>query len=498
MMPWGLEILAVVVDHFARGRYLFTHLGPAASLRIPHDGVRGHIQRPLRTGRLDLVCDPERRRYTGERIIPYRRVLQLPPDIVAVHIAEPADRVPGRAFGPHPQMADRQLLAVRLVGRTQAPQPARPCGQVLCDPLNARLHREGVHDGGYPDPHRLVQPDAGHLAVHIVALGLVGKIALEKPLTQLVQRLVFIVPEADLLPARHVAQPRRVEGVDAAEIIAVGRAPSPPFGVEVPLELGRIGGVDRLDRRRKGLAVGRDRKAGIDQGRPNQITHLTPLVLHPHDELQAHRLIVVMPHALHQLRAGFGHRLRDLLARELRVVAQIRLLDHVENGQIVEVGRGDVCVHRRRLPLVDLPRHKLAVDQTLHRLPHLFDRKRVQPALRRRRRIQYQRDRAGRGLIELDALRIAQLAGRRNLQIEIVEVHLPGFKIQRRAVDVERLEVEPLDGRTRLLVGRRILGQRRKGKTDNDRRAQQQCELHLAQPGLRPICSQEQPAHDPG
>ena len=47
----------------------------------------------VRPGRFDFVSDTEGRRDPGEGVIPNGRVLQLPPDIVAVDIAKPAYRV---------------------------------------------------------------------------------------------------------------------------------------------------------------------------------------------------------------------------------------------------------------------------------------------------------------------------------------------------------------------------------------------------------------------
>ena len=243
----------------------------------------------------------------------------------------------------------------------------------------------------------------------------------------------------------------------------------------MPFKLGRIGGIDGLDSGGEGLAVGRDGKPGVLQGRSNQVAHLAALVLHAHDEFQPDRLVVEMPDIVHQLGAGCGHGVCDLLAGVFGIIVHIGLLDHVEDGQIVIVGGGHVGVHRRGLALVDLPGHEFAVDQALHGLPHLFDREGVQPSFGRGRRVEDQRYGAGRGLEELDALVVAQLAGRGDLQIEVVEVHLAGFQVQRSAVHVERFEVEPLDRGPGLLVRGIVLGQGRGGEADHDRQADRDC-----------------------
>ena len=450
-----LEVAAVVVlDAADRGGAL-RHGDPGLPTGIPVHGVGRNLQGVVRTRGFNLEVQPERLRLAGERVVPHGRILQLPPDVRRVDVADAADRVPGGTLGPHPEVAHRQFIAAFPVGGAQRPQAARAGRDVLRDAGDVRLDGIAVQDRGDPDADAFLQPQFGHPLVEFVAGLPVREVALEQPAAQGVQFLVLVLPEAYLAPARHVALPRGVVGVDAAVVVALGRAPPPALRIQVPSEVRRVGGVDRLDGRGKGLVGRGNPEAGAGQRRLNQIAHVPALVLHADDELQDNRLVLEMPDPILENRPCLDHGRRDLRPCRFRIMVQSGLVDLAENGQVVEVRGADVCQHRHGLALVDLAGHKLPVDQALHRPPHLRNGERVQGTLGGRCRIENQRNRGGRRLEQLD-LFLLELPGRTDLQVVVVEVHLAGLQVQRGAIHVEGPKAQGLHSRTGQVVRRRV------------------------------------------
>ena len=197
---------------------------PGVRRGVPDDGVRGHLERPVRACGLHLVGRPKRLGDARERVVPDRRVVQVAPDVVAVGVAEAADRVVGGALGPDPQVAHVDLVRARDMDASRSVYGVRgPATMSRVTSVSSVGRREAllstVTSQTRTDSSR---PAAVICAVDLVALLVAVELAAVEPLAELVELRVLVLPEPLLAPAGHVAQPRRVEGVDAADVVALG------------------------------------------------------------------------------------------------------------------------------------------------------------------------------------------------------------------------------------------------------------------------------------
>ena len=155
-------------------------------------------------------------------MIDNRRVDQILVDVTRVGVAEATDRVPDRAIGPHPEIANPNFLCAGDAGLAQAQCRLGSADDVDVEVLQLVSGGEALQRGGQPEADAFTEAHARHLAVEIVALVFTAELTAIELLTDAVQLLVLILPEPGLEPAGHVAEPRRIHLVDGAEIVAIG------------------------------------------------------------------------------------------------------------------------------------------------------------------------------------------------------------------------------------------------------------------------------------
>ena len=236
VVPIGREVLGVIEGHLAGGLGTAAHGLPRIRRRIQHDGVGGHRQSAGRPRGFHLKRSAHRLGHAGEGVVPDGWVVQVTPDVRAVNVAKPADRVPRCTLRPHPQVADGQFALAGDLGLTQRPGRLGPGDQVLRHAGEGAVGREAVLHRRDPDPHGVLHGNASGAFIELVPLGLVGKLAGEDALANLVKLLVLVLPEARLAPSGHAAGPGRGELVDGRIVIADGGGAAPALGVDVPLK----------------------------------------------------------------------------------------------------------------------------------------------------------------------------------------------------------------------------------------------------------------------
>ena len=134
----------------------------------------------------------------------------------------------------------------------------------------------------------------------------------------------------------------------------------------------------------KGWYEGATWKPSLLQLRPQQVADLAAFVLDSNDGLQDDGVPVVLPRAVHHLGAGRLHCIADLLAAQLRVVADVRLPHQVVDGELVVVQGAHVGHHGEGHAAVDATGHELPVHQELQGAAHLRDGEWVQLTFGRR------------------------------------------------------------------------------------------------------------------
>src|SRR5690606_34560756 len=127
---------------------------------------------------------------------PDGRVHEVAPEVHAVDVAEATHRVVRGALRPDPLVPDGQLVRAGDDGFTQEPWVARP-GHDVAGHAREPLHgREAIVHRGQPDPDGLVQAGLGHAPVDVVAFLAALELTPEEGLTERVELLVLVLPEA--------------------------------------------------------------------------------------------------------------------------------------------------------------------------------------------------------------------------------------------------------------------------------------------------------------
>ncbi len=214
----------------------------------------------------------------------------------------------------------------------------------------------------------------------------------------------------------------------------------------MPLEGQRVAGVDGERCRAERLIDRLHLEPGALQRRADEIADVAPLVLDADDDLEHHRPALERPDSLIERRPGRFHLLLDERVGELRIVADTGAANRLEDGQLVIIQRADVADHGHGTTAVDIAGDEVPVDEVLHGLPNLADGERVQLSLARGGGVEDQGKGGRRRLDDAHTLGAGELLGPGGLETVEVEVHLVLGDLDRRLIDVERGENQPVGG----------------------------------------------------
>src|SRR5215207_134956 len=110
VMERRLKVLAVVVSDLAHRGDTWSDRSPAIRRGIPQDRILRNLKRPVGPGGLGLEAGAEGNREPAEGVADDRRVDEILVNVTRIGVAEATDRVPDRAIGPDPEVANPNLL----------------------------------------------------------------------------------------------------------------------------------------------------------------------------------------------------------------------------------------------------------------------------------------------------------------------------------------------------------------------------------------------------
>src|SRR5215212_1269714 len=220
VMKWRLKILAVVVGDLADRGDAGSDRRPGVRRGIPENRILRNLERSVGSGGLRLEAGPEGNRESAKRVVDDRRVDEILVDVTRIGVTETPDRVPDRAIGPDPEVANPDFLGAGDAGLAQA-----QCRLGSADDVDVQVFQlvsggEALQRSGQPEADALAETHARHLAVEIIPLVFAAELTAIGLLAEAVQLLVLRLPGPGLGPAGHVAEAGGMQGVDRAGVVA--------------------------------------------------------------------------------------------------------------------------------------------------------------------------------------------------------------------------------------------------------------------------------------
>ena len=409
----------ILEGHYAGGACIIAHLLPGLRLHIPQHRVGRDIHCGAGPGGLRIPSGNDRQGRTRVRVQKDRRIIQGPPHVVAVQVAEPPHRVPC-------------ALIHLLYAHVQSGIPCgprvyhrKPAGKARAKVVDHALDIVVGHILLYPAsqkyPDALVHPYGQGLPDEVGSPLRRGKVAGVYCLCQRVDIRILVVPKGRIVEPRHGGEPWRVHLRQSHRIIPDKARASPSLRIQVPLLLCRIRAVHHHERLVQIPKVLIHREPGILQLQREQLPDgFAGRVVAAYHKGYLDRTPVHCPYALLHHGAGALHCIGYHLIGQHRIVLEVVRLEVLYERYVLGVKRPVIGGHGHPVPGHQLVDHQIAVQQIVDGKPHVAQGERVERI--RLGGVQQYAVRVAAGLVDVNALPV--LGGGQPLGGYLPKVHV--------------------------------------------------------------------------